>query len=67
MEAGQRVKIIHSLDKGKEGEITGKHSKSVPTAILQIGGDETPKEYCTVQLDDGHTNQYPMDYVEAIN
>ena len=66
MDTGQRVKVTKSLDKGKEGEIIGKHTKLVPPAILQVGGDDKPVEYCTVKLDDGHTNLYPLDWVEVV-
>jgi hypothetical protein len=64
MDTGQRVKVIKSIDTGKEGEIIKKHTKLVPVAALQVGGDDKPVEYCTVKLDDGHTNLYPLDWVE---
>jgi hypothetical protein len=67
MDIGQRVKVINSIDTGKEGEIIGKHTKLFPPAILQVGGDDKPVEYRTVKLDDGHTNLYPLDWIEAIN
>ena len=67
MDVGQRVRVITALDKGKDGEIIGKHTKSVPVPILQVGGDDAPIEYCTVKLDDGHMNLYPLDWVEVIN
>ena len=66
MDVGQRVKVIKSLDAGKEGEIVGKHTKLVPVAALLVGGDDKPVEYSNVRLDDGHTNLYPSDWVEAI-
>lgn len=66
MEVGQRVKVTKSIDTGKEGEIIGKHTKSVPVLSLRVGGDDKPVDYCTVKLDDGHTNLYPTDWVEAI-
>lgn len=66
MDTGQRVRITKALDKGKEGEVTGTHTKSVPPPILQVGGDEQPTSYCTVRLDDGHINLYPQDWVEAV-
>lgn len=67
MDVGQRVKVIKSIDTGKEGDIVGRHTKSVPVAILQVGGDDKPVDYCTVKLDDGHTNLYPLDWVEALS
>ena len=66
MEIGQRVRIMKSLDAGKEGEIIGKHVKSVPVESLRVGGDDKPVEYSNVKLDDGHTNLYPSDWIEAI-
>ena len=66
MEVGQRVRVITSLDKGREGEIVGEFVMSVPPLILQVGGDETPKAYSKVKLDDGHTNLYPLDWVVPI-
>ena len=66
MDVGQRVKVIKALDEGKEGEITAKHTKTVPVPALLVGGDEKPVDYCTVKLDDGHINQYPLDWVEPV-
>ena len=66
MDLGQRVKVTQSIDMGKEGEIVAKHTKSVPVSALRVGGDDKPVDYCTVKLDDGHTNLYPIDWVEAI-
>jgi len=66
MDTGQRVRVIKALDKGKEGVIIGQHTKSVPPAILRVGGDDTPVPYCNVKLDDGHINLYPLDWVEAV-
>ena len=67
MDIGQRVRVITALDKGKEGEITGKHTKLAPVPILQVGGDDKHVDYCTVKLDDGHVNLYPLDWIEVIN
>ncbi len=67
MDVGQRVRVRISLDKGKEGEIIGKHTKLVPVPALKVGGDDKPVDYCTVKLDDGHINLYPLDWVEVIN
>jgi hypothetical protein len=67
MEVGQRVKVTEALDTGKEGEIVDKHTKIVTPAALQVGGDDKPVEYCTVKLDDGHINLYPLDWIEAIS
>jgi hypothetical protein len=66
MDVGQRVQVIKSIDTGKGGEIVGKHTKLVPVPILRVGGDDKPVDYCTVKLDDGHTNLYPSDWVEAL-
>jgi len=67
MDVGQRVRVTRALDEGKEGEITGKHTKLVTVPILQVGGDDVPVDYYTVKLDDGHINLYPVDWVEVIN
>ena len=67
MDVGQRVRVITALDKGKEGEIISKHTKLVPVPALRVGGDDTPVDYCTVKLNDGHTNLYPLDWVEVLN
>ena len=67
MDVGQRVRVVTALDEGKEGEITGKHTKLSPVPILQVGGDDKPVDYCTVKLDDGHINLYPLDWIEVIN
>ena len=66
MDVGKRVKVLKSLDEGKEGEIIGKHTKSVPVESLLVGGDDKPVDYLNVKLDDGHTNLYPADWVEAV-
>ncbi len=66
MDVGERVKVIKSLDTGKEGEIVGKHTKLVPVPALQVGGDDKPVDYCTVKLDDGHINLYPSDWVKSV-
>jgi hypothetical protein len=67
MDVGQRVRVIRALDEGKEGEIIGKHTKLVPVPILRVGGDDAPVDYYTVKLDDGHTNLYPLGWVESVN
>ena len=67
MDVGQRVRVTVALDEGKEGEITGKHTKLVTPSWLQGGGDDKPADYYTVKLDDGHINLYPVDWVEALN
>ena len=53
MNLGQRVRVIKGLDKGKEGE------------IVRIPAVPHGSNY-NVKLDDGHTNMYPLDWLEAI-
>jgi len=67
MDVGQRVRVTKSIDTGKEGEVIREHTKLVTVPILQVGGDDKPVDYYTVKLDDGHTNLYPVDWVEALS
>ena len=67
MDIGQRIRVIKSLDRGKEGEIIGGHTKLVLPANLLVGGDDTPTPYYNVKLNDGHINLYPLDWVEAVD
>ena len=67
MDAGQKVKVIYGLDKGREGELIKTHTMSVPVAGLRVGGiDDKPAKMYTVSLSDGHTNMYPVDWVEPL-
>jgi len=64
MDVGQRVRVTRLLDKGLEGKLIATYTKTVPPKTLQVG-DDKPREYCKVALDDGHTKSYPLDWVEA--
>ena len=66
MDVGQRVRITRLLDKGEEGKVIATYTKTVPVKTLQVG-DDKPRDYCKVALDDGrHVKLYPLDWVEAI-
>ena len=67
LKAGQKVRVIYGLDKGMEGEVVKTHTMAVPVAALRVGGiDDKPATMCTVSLNEGHTNMYPVDWIESI-
>ncbi len=68
MIAGQKVRVIRGLDKGMKGEVVKTHTMAVPVALLRVGGiDDAPAAMVTVSLNEGHTNMYPVDWVESIS